>query len=118
MRSKLDDLYDQACRRDAPAVATPASGEAPRPVSASERRAPYETFEKLEARIRETLGVKVKGIVPLLNQARGQVVALFPPGGPSQVHGPERAERHTALDALLDQIEDVYQALQLASRTR
>jgi len=123
MRSRFDELFTRGWKPVVPAPAV--EPVTPAPVAAGgvdvagqARRLPREVFEALEARIREDLGNRVAGLEPLLDQARRLMAALFPLEHPSEVQGAAREKAHQELAGALDQVEDLYQALQLVKPAR
>lgn len=116
MTSRFEMLYEQAWRREHFSGGAVAS--APAVESAFPRHAPLETFRKWEEVVRQQLGPKVAGLAPSMEKARTLVMALFPPDRASEVQGADRSAKRQELKALLNQIEDLLQALQLASGVR
>jgi hypothetical protein len=81
------------------------------------REAPAaEALSRLEQAIALRLGPLRVGVEPLLDEARQQLAALEPGPGGVRPSPQEQQERQTRLMGVLDQMEDVLEALHLAAR--
>jgi hypothetical protein len=75
-----------------------------------------ETVARLEHAISLRLGSLRVGVRPLLQEARDHCSALAPAVGGLRPSPKEQQERQTKLAEILDQMEDVLEALHLAVR--
>ncbi|HEX8701507.1 MAG TPA: hypothetical protein VF815_21950 [Myxococcaceae bacterium] len=75
-----------------------------------------EALSRLEQAIALRLGPLRVGVEPLLEEARQQLAALEPSPGCVRPPPQEQQERQARLMGVLDQMEDVLEALHLAAR--
>ena len=73
---------------------------------------------RLEQTVHAELGSLSAGVVPLLDEVRSGVAALYPEPGGTRLAPLEQQARHGKLLESLDELEDVLEALQLAARAR
>lgn len=73
-------------------------------------------LDALEQRVGAELGALKEGVQPLLDSVREGLVALDPPGDAMLPSPQEQQKLRAKLDATLEEVEDVLEALQLAAR--
>jgi hypothetical protein len=76
-----------------------------------------EALARLEQAIALRLGSLQGGVEPLLQEAREHCAVLAPAPGGQRPPPKEQQERHKQLAGVLDQMEDVLEALYLAVRS-
>jgi hypothetical protein len=75
-------------------------------------------FEHLEKRIDSELGSLRAGVEPLLGQVREELAVLYPGPEGTLLSPKEQGARREKLGQILNELEDILEALQLAARTR
>ena len=82
-----------------------------------ELEGPRAQLERLERAIHSELKSLSAGVEPLLGEVRAGVAALYPEAGGTRLAPKEHEARHAQLVSSLDELEDVLEALQLATRS-
>jgi hypothetical protein len=82
-----------------------------------ELQGPRVQLGRLEQAIHSELGTLSAGVVPLLDEVRAGVAALFPEAGGTRLAPKEHEAQHEQLLQSLDGLEEVLEALQLAARS-
>jgi len=82
-----------------------------------ELEGPRAHLERLERAIHSELKSLSAGVEPLLGEVRAGVAALYPEAGGTRLAPKEHEARHSQLVSSLDELEDVLEALQLATRS-